>query len=101
MKLGHVFGIFMIVVGGIFSYLASTMLNDAGMTLKIFVAGPGLITLGVAFLIFPGGNITPKESREKTKDPKTFYTEAPLLHKIMWGTFAIIGYFIGQAFMPI
>lgn len=101
MKLGHALGIFLVMFGGFFSFLASSMLNDAGVTLKIFTAGPALLGMGVSFLFFPGGNITPKESREGTKDPQAFFTEAPTLHKIMWAVFGAIGYFVGLEFMPI
>ena len=84
MQLGRFFGIFCIIIGGIFSYLGFSMLDEAGMTLKVFTAGPGLIGLGVAMLFFPGGDITAAESRNKVKDPKTFISGAPVLHLVIW-----------------
>jgi hypothetical protein len=91
MKLGRIFGIMFLVIGAFLTWLAYSMLNEAGVTLKIFMTGPGLISLGIGFIIFPGGNITAKESKEKTKEPKVMFNEAPKSHLIAWGIFIVIG----------
>jgi hypothetical protein len=97
MLLGRFFGIFLMVLGGLFTYFYTSMVDSAGFTLKMFTAGPALIGVGIAMFIFPGGNITAAQSRAKEKEPNTFITEAPLLHKVMWGAGGVAGYFIFQA----
>jgi hypothetical protein len=93
-QIGRFFGFFLIMIGCYFTWLYTSMLDTAGFTLKLFSAGPALIGVGVAMLIFPGGDITAAESRSKEKDPRVFMTEAPMLHKIIWIAAAAAGYFI-------
>jgi hypothetical protein len=76
------------------SWLAYSALNEVGVTLRIFMTGPVLVALSVAFMIFPGGNITVKESREKIKNPNVMFKEAPKGHRIAWGIFAVIGFIV-------
>lgn len=91
MKLGRFYGIFVLIIGVVFSWFAFTMTRDAGFTIRLFVAGPLFVVLGLAFLVFPGGDITAKESREKTKDPGVVFSQAPQRDKIAWGVAATIG----------
>jgi len=96
MKLGRLLGIILLPVGGFMAWIAYGMLNTGGVTLKLLTAGPALAILGFSLLFFPGGDITAKESREKTKDPKIFMKEAPLSHKIAWAVALLIGFYFGS-----
>jgi hypothetical protein len=98
MQLGRFFGLIFILLGGGFAYFNYTMIRDSGYTIKLFMAGPALIGVGFAMLIFPGGNITAAESRNKEKDPKTWMSEAPALHKVMWAVGGIAGFAINALF---
>lgn len=91
MKLGRFMGLFLMIMGAVFSWFAFSMIKDAGFTIKMFLSGPALFTVGIAFLFFPGGNITAKESREKTKDPQIVFSEASNSHKIAWGIATVMG----------
>ncbi len=91
MQLGRFLGIFIVFIGLVFSWFAVTMLRDAGFTLRLLAAGPGLVIVGLAFIVFPGGNMTLKESRAKTKDPQVVFREAPGSHKVAWGVAVAIG----------
>jgi hypothetical protein len=91
MKLGRVFGIAFIVLGVIFTWFAYTMLRDANFTMKFLTAGPALALLGLGFAIFPGGNITAKESKTKAKNPGVMFSEAPKAHIIAWVIFFAVG----------
>jgi hypothetical protein len=96
MKLGRVFGIALLFIGIPLSWLAYSMLNETGSCFRILMAGPVIIALGIGMIIFPGGNITAKESREKTKDPKVMIQEAPKSHLIAWVIFMVIGFIATQ-----
>lgn len=91
MQLGRVFGLLCLFIGGLFIWLNTSMSQDAGFTLKMFKAGPGFIGLGLALLVLPGGDITAAQSRNKEKDPKTWMTEAPMMHKVIWGVAFLAG----------
>ena len=95
MQVGRYFGIFLVVIGGFFGYMAYGMMTSAGMTLRIFTAGPGLAGMGVAMMLFPGGNITASQSRKKEKDPRIVFSEAPPLHLITW----VVGFAVGMIAM--
>jgi hypothetical protein len=83
-QLGRIFGLLLVFLGVIFTLTATGMFRDAGFTLRLFTAGPALVLLGVAMLVFPGGDITARESRSKQKDPMVFFKQAPALHKAVW-----------------
>ena len=67
-EIGSIFGLFFILLGGAFTCLVLDSLEGLGATLNIFTAGPGLISLGIAFF-FPGGNVSAKEILRKEKPP--------------------------------
>jgi hypothetical protein len=94
MKLGRITGILLLVFGIVFTWVSAAMLKDAGMTFRLFTAGPVLIALAIALIIFPGGNITAKESKAKTKDPMIMIKEAPKSHLAAWGIFTVVGIII-------
>jgi hypothetical protein len=96
MQLGRIYGFLLVIFGTFITWLAYSMLDEAGLTLKVFMAGPTLFGLGIGFLIFPGGNITAKESKEKTKNPQVVVKEAPMLHKIVWVVCAVVGFIASQ-----
>jgi cytochrome c biogenesis protein CcdA len=101
MQLGRVSGLVFMGLGGVFTYLAYSMLNDAGVTMKIFIAGPALILLGATMMAFPGGDISVSESRNKIKPPNTWYTEAPGPHKVAWLAALLVGTGVAFAVLPI
>jgi hypothetical protein len=98
MNAGRFVGIILFVLGvpaTIFGYL---MLNDDGSILKIMLAGPALVLIGLAMLVFPGGDVTIQDINSKTK---SLWGEAPMGHKIAWLLAGSIGiafalvYFLG------
>lgn len=96
MKLGRLFGIVAIICGGIFTYMGYGMMQTTGSVFKFLVAAPVFVLIGVAMLFFPGGDITTAESRNKTKDPKVWMSEAPKSHKIVWLIAGVIGFIISM-----
>lgn len=94
MKLGRLFGILAIFCGGIFTYIGYGMMETTGSVLKFFIAAPVFMLIGIAMLFFPGGDITTFESKNKTKDPKVWISEAPKNHKIAWLIAGVIGFII-------
>lgn len=96
MKLGRLFGILAIICGGIFTYMGYGMMQTTGSVFKFLVAAPVFVLIGVAMLFFPGGDITTAESRNKTKDPKVWMSEAPKSHKVAWLIAGVIGFIISM-----
>jgi uncharacterized membrane protein len=96
MKLGRFFGILAIFAGGAFSYIGYDMMEKTGSTLKLFLAAPVFVFIGIAMLFFPGGDITLTESKTKTKEPNVWINEAPKSHKIAWIVSGVIGFIISM-----
>ncbi|MDY0931045.1 hypothetical protein [Chryseobacterium sp. CFBP8996] len=94
MQLGRLFGILAIFCGGIFTYLGYGMMETTGSVFKFVLAAPVFVLIGIAMLVFPGGDITTTESKNKTKDPKVWVSDAPKSHKIAWSIAGIIGFII-------
>lgn len=94
MQLGRLFGILAIFCGGIFTYLGYGMMETTGSVFKFVLAAPVFVLIGIAMLVFPGGDITTTESKNKTKDPKVWVSDAPKSHKIAWAIAGIIGFII-------
>ena len=99
MNAGRFVGIILFVLGvpaTIFGYL---MLNDDGSIYKIMLAGPVLVLIGLAMLVFPGGDVTIQDINSKSK---SMWGEAPTGHKIVWLLAGAIGiavalvYFLGD-----
>lgn len=101
MQLGRFFGIIFILIGGFLSAFAYKMLQDEGSTFKLFLAGPSLLLIGISFLFFSGGNITLAESKSHQKDPGVIFSEAPIMHKVIWIVSAIIGLIISFIFIKV
>jgi len=85
MQLGRFVGIIFLLLGGFLTAMLDQLLRQDGVIIKLLVAGPGLVFVGIAMLLFPGGNITIKESKTQQKEPGVFIEEAPKSHKIAWG----------------
>ena len=49
-------------LGGVFAWLAHSMLSSGAPTLRVFTAGPALMLLGVALMVFPGAHRTMERS---------------------------------------
>lgn len=94
MQLGRLFGILAIFCGGIFTYLGYGMMETTGSVFKFVLAAPVFVLIGIAMFVFPGGDITTTESKNKTKDPKVWVSDAPKKHKIAWAIAGVIGFII-------
>jgi uncharacterized YccA/Bax inhibitor family protein len=90
MQLGRFVGIMFLFLGGFLTAFFDTMYRD-GSYIKILIAGPGLLFVGIAMLFFPGGNITLDESKTQQKEAGVFIEEAPKSHKIAWGVALLAG----------
>ena len=99
MQLGRFFGIVFILIGGFFSAMAYQMIQTEGSTFKLLIAGPSLLAIGIAFIIFPGGNITLNESKSQSKDPGVMFSDAPAMHKVAWGVAGVLGIAIAFYFI--
>lgn len=93
MTLGRLQGIILFVLGAIFGIAALIMLNQTGSVLQLFFAAPPLILLGLAMIILPGADIPVSEHNDSSKQKQVF-TDAPLLHKIVWGVAFVSGLII-------
>ncbi|RZL62473.1 MAG: hypothetical protein EOO93_08645 [Pedobacter sp.] len=91
MQLGRLFGFLFLVIGGFIAAMMHVSLRDDGQTIEFLIAGPALALIGIAMLIFPGGNITAEESKTKQKEPSVVFKEAPASHKIAWVVAGIAG----------
>ena len=83
MQLGRFIGIIFLLLGGFLTAFLDTMMRD-GSFIKFLIAGPPLALLGLAMLLFPGGNITLNDSKTEQKEPSVLMDEAPKSHKIAW-----------------
>lgn len=100
MKFFSVLGIVFLILGGVFSFIGYSMLEDSGSTLKIFFAGPALALAGLGMMIFPG-SITSDQVKNKEIDPKDALGKVPLKNKIIWGAFGLAGFIIANFFVDL
>ena len=96
MLYGRMIALMLIGMGVIFVVLNVSLASDAGFFFGDFaVAGPALVTAGVAMLVFPGPPMTLKEVREGQANGEDvnqrWISEAPLSHKIAWAIGGAIG----------
>ena len=91
MPFGRLLGMILVVLGGFFALLASSMLGGAGVTLKLFVIGPGLLAAGLAMCILPGAPITVAEYTQRKLELKDFIGPTPTAHKVAWVVAGIVG----------
>ncbi len=89
MKAGRLIGIIILILGVIANICLYTIFATSEYIPRVVVSGPALIIVGLAMIIFPGGNVTNQELKNKTKTMGIMWKNAPLLHKLMW-IFALI-----------
>jgi len=81
---GRVVGALLLPLGGVFWWLAQSMLSSGAPTLRVFTAGPALMLLGVALIVFPGAHRTIEQTRAHPEAQREWITQAPALHKAAW-----------------
>jgi len=82
---GRGLGIAFVVLGVLATGIAYIVLQINGAVPRLFVAGPALLTLGVAMIILPG-------SREvSATDQKRWLRDSPWSHKLVWIASALAG----------
>ncbi len=89
MNVSTKFGLTMLVIGFILlsgSYLG---LSSGYYFPKLIALGGVLLFLGIAMLIFPGGEIP--EGTPPDKQIKTSFRNAPITNKIMWFFLPAVG----------
>ncbi|MBL4670245.1 MAG: hypothetical protein JKY30_13410 [Flavobacteriales bacterium] len=91
MKAGKLIGIVLAILGLITFILIITVFNNTLSIPKIIICGPSFLIVGVAMIIFPGGNITVSEINNKTKLGGEIWSGAPTLHKIVWILSLLLG----------
>jgi hypothetical protein len=89
---GKMFGIIFMILGVIGTVIAWILVEVNGSLPRIFLAGPPLITLGLAMIILPG------DPQLSATDPR-WIRQSPLLHKAVWLVAAGIGIFISFRFL--
>ncbi|NER15854.1 hypothetical protein [Spongiivirga citrea] len=94
-KAGRVIGIVLLVIGGALTGILIVLVTTAQSLPKLLVAGPSLVGLGIGMFFFPGTNCTYKEMNRlgSKKGLHLLWSDAPILHRIIW----IIGGIIGLA----
>jgi len=98
MLFGRVMGITLSVLGIILSVIGYSMLSGPGFTIRLFIAGPAMLLSGLAMLVLPGGTLTLEETKQAGFDPKSFFRNAPIVHKIVWGVAGLVGVFFALSF---
>jgi hypothetical protein len=91
MKVGRLIGTVILVLGIIAIASMYIIFSSTNYLPKFVASGPALIIVGLAMYIFPGGDVTNKELNAKTKAAGFMWTDAPLLHKIIWIFALLIG----------
>ena len=101
MLYGRFVGIILAILGVVLSVIGYMMLAGAGFTIRLFVAGPAMVFIGLAMVCLPGQKMTVAESQQSGFDPKAFIKAAPMLHKIVWAVSGLVGIFIAFNFIEI
>lgn len=91
MLVGRAVGIGLLIIGIIGVTCSFTIVEAFGAIPRILASGSAFLCIGLAMVIFPGGNITTSELQLKSKPQKVMWTWAPTLHKVMWIVAGIIG----------
>jgi hypothetical protein len=81
---GRLVGALFIPIGGVASWLAHSMLASGAPTLRVLTAGPALVLLGLALMVFPGAPRTVAQTRQGAEAQREWVTQAPGLHKAAW-----------------
>lgn len=98
MKIIPYFGFLFLFLGLVFTLIGYSMLNDAGVTLKIFVAGPGIALMGLGMMIYPGFKGTMKQAKDKEFEFSNINKLVPTKAKIVWAILGLIGVFAALSF---
>ncbi|MEM7797649.1 MAG: hypothetical protein AAF633_00545 [Chloroflexota bacterium] len=101
MLYGRTVGLVLFGLGVLLSVIGYAMLAGAGYTIRLFVAGPAMVFVGLAMTALPGGSLTLEESKQPGFQHQSFLKEAPLSHKIAWGIAGLVGIFIAFNFIEI
>ena len=94
MKIGTLFGILFIIIGGFLSAIGYTMYADAGFAPAILLYAPIIFTLGLGMVIFPGSNITVKEFSANNMQLKDILSDTKSIHKIVWLIAGLLGFIV-------
>lgn len=87
MKAGIFIGLVTLSLGIITFSFATYITLDIRLIKRVVFAGPALIVVGFTMLVFPGGDISINEIRNK----RSFWRKAPLLDRTMWLIAIVIG----------
>lgn len=91
MKAGRFIGIALAIIGVVTVTFSLSIITTLGAVPKIVVCGPAIGIVGLAMIIFPGGDITLKELSSKVKPRGFLWTDAPISHKLIWIVTFIMG----------
>jgi hypothetical protein len=93
MKKGRPLGITLLVVGILFIGVNYFLIYNATFFFpKMILIGFPTSMLGLAMILFQGGDFS---AEIKVPKPKEMFKNAPLLHKLMWILFTLVGLIIG------
>ena len=93
---GRLIAVLLILIGVGFAALGHSMLSGAGVTLRLFLAGPVLAGCGLAMLIFPGAPMSFADTRSGQVPPAHLWTAAPMAHKVAWVLGGLLGFAVGS-----
>ena len=99
MTINKLYAVLAIILGGIISYLAYSMMLETGSVFKFLLIGPVMFCFGVAFLFFSCYPVTLTQGRKREVAPDAFYKLAPKTHKIAWAIAACIGFIVSMLFL--
>lgn len=89
MKKGRTLGIILLVIGGLFIGLNYYMIYQAEFFFpKVLLAGFPLCSIGLAMMLFPGGEFPADVIIPR---PPDMFKQASLQTKIIWIIFAVVG----------
>ena len=90
---GRGLGILFAVIGTLATGIAWWLLSSNGSAPRILVAGPAMLTLGLAMIILPGS------TQVSAVDYGRWFKASPWLHKIAWIASAIGGLYLAIRYL--
>jgi hypothetical protein len=95
MRVGRVLGIVLSVLGVIASGALAFQLANHGAVFRIMMAGPPLVTMGLAMIALPGADIHHKD--DAARGGHEWWTETPVAIRVVWVVAGAVGLVVSFA----
>lgn len=92
MKFGRLMGVILAVLGVIASAIFAFQIANHGAILRILIAGPSMLLLGIAMIALPGTDISVGEFNANPGND--WWSESPLWVRGVWVAAGVAGLFV-------